>query len=110
MAKKTARKTRANARRGRNIRRIKEADTMEMNGGESAWRKFDGRRDYREILQEFISSPVVKYIAGGIATAVLTRIANNMAERYPEISNFIRENMEHLDQRLSGSHEDSIRH
>lgn len=65
--------------------------SAESNGAE---------RDYREILKEFVSSPAVKYVAGGIATALLTRLANNMADRYPEISNFIRENMDTLESRL----------
>jgi hypothetical protein len=57
-------------------------------------------RDYKEILREFVSSPAVKYVAGGIATALLTRLANNMADKYPEISHFIRENMDNLEGKL----------
>lgn len=56
-----------------------------------------GNRDYREILRELASNPAVKYVAGGIATALLTRIANNMATRYPELSSFIRENLDSLE-------------
>ena len=59
-----------------------------------------GNRDYREILSELVSNPAVKYVAGGIATALLTRIANNMATRYPEISSFIRENLDSLEGRF----------
>ena len=89
-------------------------DSMEMNDTSSRRRRsrssealsaargnHAGDRDYREIIREFISSPAVKYVAGGIATAILTRVATNMADRYPEISNFIRENMDNLEGRLS---------
>jgi hypothetical protein len=58
------------------------------------------KRDYKEVIKDFITSPPVKYIAGGIATALLTRIANNMSDRYPEISSFIKENLDNIEGKL----------
>jgi len=60
-----------------------------------------GDRDYREIVMEFLKSPAVKYVAGGIATAMLTRFANRMNDRYPEISTFIRNNLESMEDKLA---------
>lgn len=57
-------------------------------------------RDYRDILREIAKSPAVRYVAGGITMALLTRLANNMADKYPEISTFIRENVENLEGRF----------
>lgn len=57
----------------------------------------DFRGDYRDILRELAASPTVRYVAGGIATALLTRLANNWSEKYPEISTFIRENISTLE-------------
>lgn len=57
----------------------------------------DFRGDYKDILRELAASPTVRYVAGGIATALLTRLANNWSEKYPEISTFIRENISTLE-------------
>ena len=40
---------------------------------------FEGR-EYKDILREFVSSPAVKYVAGGIASAFLARLASNISE------------------------------
>lgn len=67
----------------------------------SSRREFDrGERDYKDILQELLSNPALKYVAAGLATAVLTRIANKMSDRYPEISSFIRENLDQIEGRF----------
>lgn len=112
MAKKSAKRNTRSNRRQENTRDIDDS-TLEMNETSTSRRRDSSRaslsarenemgdRDYREIIREFISSPAVKYVAGGIATAVLTRLANNLSDRYPEISNFIRENMDNLEGRLS---------
>lgn len=58
-------------------------------------------RDFGEILRKFFGSPAVKYIASGIAAAYLLRLANNLADKYPEISTFIKDNMDMLEDKLS---------
>lgn len=57
--------------------------------------------EYKDVLREFISNPAVKYVAGGIATAILARIATNISKRYPEISNFIQENLDTVEGKLN---------
>lgn len=57
-------------------------------------------RDYKDVLKNFITSPALKYVAGGMVTALLARFANNMTDRYPEISNFIKENLENIEGKL----------
>ncbi len=106
MAKKTMAKR--NGRRGRPASTRDSIPVMEATGD-----SIGEDRDYKEILREFLSRPAVKYVAGGIATAMLTRLANNMAEKYPEISDFIRENMENLEGKLGefrATFQDSARH
>lgn len=70
--------------------------------------------DYKNVLREFVNNPAVRYVAGGIATAVLARIATNMSERYPEISNFLKENLDTVEGKLSefrnGPEGESARH
>jgi hypothetical protein len=57
-------------------------------------------RDLRSMLRDLAANPAVRYVAGGIATAVLTRVATNMSEKYPEISKFISENLENVEGKL----------
>jgi hypothetical protein len=54
----------------------------------------------KSAFMEWASNPTVRYIAGGIATAVLTRIASNIATKYPEISTFLKENMDTVESKL----------
>jgi hypothetical protein len=58
-------------------------------------------RHFKEVMKDFITSPAVKYIAAGITTALLARIANNMSDRYPEISSFLKENLDTIEGKLS---------
>lgn len=57
-------------------------------------------RDYKDVLRDLASNPAVRYVAAGIATAVLTKIATNLSERYPELSHFIKENLDNVEGRL----------
>lgn len=57
--------------------------------------------EYGSLIREFISNPAVKYMAGGIATAILSRLATNMSEKYPELSRFLRENIDGFEGKLS---------
>lgn len=64
-------------------------------------------RDYKSMLKELAGNPAVRYVAGGIATAILTRVASNISEKYPEISRFISENLENVEGKL-GDFRDSL--
>jgi hypothetical protein len=57
-------------------------------------------QDYRDIIKEMLMSPVFKYIAGGITAAILARLANQSEEKFPEISSFIKDNMNMLQNKL----------
>lgn len=94
-----SRKTRSPRKRNDNV----DQDILEAGSSvESSEGFYDdaGRRDYKEIITELISNPAVKYVASGIATALLTRMANKMATRYPEISTFIKENLDDLEGKI----------
>lgn len=60
---------------------------------------------------EWVENPAVRYVASGIATAVLAKIASNMSAKYPQISSFLSENLGTLEGKLaeynSGSSMDS---
>lgn len=104
MAKKSAGKNVRKSRRTQNLNEMPVMNEREsVRTQRSARSRNSGEdRDMKEILREFISSPAVKYIAGGLATALLTRLANNLSGRYPEISGFIRDNMSTLEERFGG--------
>lgn len=55
----------------------------------------------RGMLMEVVNNPAFKYVVGGIATAVLTKVVTNMADRYPELSNFLRENLDTIEEKLT---------
>ncbi|MES2525648.1 MAG: hypothetical protein V4598_01120 [Bdellovibrionota bacterium] len=59
-----------------------------------------GRENYGQLIRELISNPAVKYVAGGIAASILSRIATNMSTKYPEVSKFLRENIDSFEGRL----------
>lgn len=62
-------------------------------------RKFRGSAP-GQIIREWVNNPAVKYVAGGVAAAVLARLAMNIAEKYPELSRFLKENVETLEDKL----------
>lgn len=115
------------SRKGKSSRQFKDLPSMNTeytdfnSGSERRTRLAGGRsqkvgdREISEILREFVSSPAVKYVAGGIATALLTRLATKLSDKYPEISNFIRDNLDMVEQGIGGggyrsASSDSARH
>jgi hypothetical protein len=69
--------------------------------------------ELKELMMEMVSHPAVKYVASGLATAILSRLATGLSERYPEIANFIKDNIDNLESGFhgfdSGQHESSPR-
>jgi hypothetical protein len=55
----------------------------------------------KAMIMEVVNNPAFKYVVGGIATAVLTKVVTNMADRYPELSNFLRENLDTIEEKLT---------
>jgi hypothetical protein len=86
-----------NVKRSTSATRSSDAgsETESINSGSDT-----NRRDYKEMFYEFAQNPAVRYVAGGIATAVLSKLATNLSERYPEISNFIKENLDTVEGKL----------
>ena len=66
----------------------------------------------KSTIMEWVENPAVRYVASGIATAVLAKIATNMSSKYPQISTFLRENLETLEGKLgeykTGTSTDSV--
>ena len=58
-------------------------------------------KDYKDILRDMAKSPAVKYVAVGVTTALLTRLANNVSDKYPEMAGFLRENIGYMENKLS---------
>ena len=72
-------------------------------------------RSPKELFFEIISNPTVQYVASGIAMAALTKLASKISGKYPEISNFITENLDTVEGKLGefrggSSNEVSPRH
>lgn len=57
--------------------------------------------DSTSTFAQWFSNPAVRYVASGIATAVLAKIATNMADRYPQISQLLREGLETVEGKLT---------
>lgn len=56
---------------------------------------------YQDRIQEFFARPAVKYVAGGLAAAALTRLALKFSDRFPEVSGIVRDSLETMESRLS---------
>ena len=72
---------------------------------------FSDARDFKEVIRDFASNPAVKYVAGGIATAMLAKLASSLSGRYPEISRLLNENLENFEGKLRefrGGYEDQM--
>ncbi len=98
MAKKVA-----NGMNKRTSRARKLTDRSDFESGsnfQTSPRRSSSSGDYQHMIRELISNPAVKYIAGGIATSILARLAQNMSEKYPELSRFLRENIDSFEGRL----------
>ena len=57
--------------------------------------------DYKALVSELYHNPTVRYIAGGLAAAVLNRMASRISNRYPEIGSFLKENITTFEGKLS---------
>lgn len=58
-------------------------------------------RNYYNFIREWSAKPAVRYVAGGLAAAALTKLAMNISEKYPAISSFLRENLDLVEERLT---------
>lgn len=100
MARKTtgpSRKSRSrSAQKGQNLSDHSRSANTTLFSGMS-----DNSEAKRGMLMEVIDNPAFKYVVGGIAAAVLTKVVANMADRYPELSKFLRENLDTIEEKLT---------
>lgn len=87
--------------------RKKAADTSSVSDSEKNFSFNLKNRNASEIIRELASNPTVRYVAGGIAAAVLTRLSQSLSEKYPELSRFLRENIDSFEDRLGQYRDDS---
>ena len=50
----------------------------------------------------WLSNPAVRSAAAGLATILLTKLAQSMTERYPQISQLMHQGLESFEGKLSG--------
>lgn len=55
-------------------------------------------------IREFLRSRPIKTMAAGIGTAILSRLATNMTEKYPELARFLKENIESFEGKFGLKH------
>jgi len=78
----------------------RQVEAIKATRKESINRQSAGDREVKEMLKDFLMSPAVKYVAAGISTALLSRFASRINDRYPEISTFIRDNIHTLEGKI----------
>ena len=57
--------------------------------------------NYRQIAMDLYNNPTVRYMAGGVAAAILNRVASRLGNKYPEIGSFLKENIGTLEGKLN---------
>lgn len=60
-----------------------------------------GFKNQNGFFKELISNPAVKYVAGGIATAMLSKFVTRLSEKYPEITRLLTDNLDSIENRLA---------
>ena len=99
-----ARKTTGSSRKSTSRSTRKAQDFSDTNRSANST-LYSDMSDYsgskRGMLMEVVNNPAFKYVVGGIATAVLTKVVTNMADRYPELSSFLRENLDTIEEKLT---------
>ena len=111
MAKKsTAKKSRSTSKEKYNDLPSMNSEYTDFNSGSNRRTRLASGRaqpmgtsehEYISLVHEFVTNPKVKYVAGEIATALLAKLATKLSDKYPEISNFIRENLESVESKIS---------
>lgn len=83
------------------LKSTKRPTTSSRKKMEAATFERPSRSQSQGFFKEFISNPAVRYVASGVATALLTKLATKMSERYPEISRFLTENLDSVEGKLA---------
>lgn len=56
---------------------------------------------FEKFLFQFMHSPLLKFALAGLSVAILARLAKKMENQFPEISTFMNENLEFLNERVN---------
>jgi hypothetical protein len=115
MARTTQKNTRSNNRgrksnRGRSVsaasvlqRPLENLDLRKLNGG-----------GYKRVIRGLYNNPISLYVAGTVGAFFLGRFAYRYYQDHPEISDFIRENIDTVESRLrefrGGATEEEMAH
>lgn len=57
--------------------------------------------NFERIFLELINAPAFKYLSIGLTAAILARIAKNVKNDYPEVSEFINQNLGLFEEKLN---------
>lgn len=60
-------------------------------------------------LSDLWERPASRYVAAGLATALVAKVTSKITERYPEITNFLKENVPEVGDRLEQFRNGSVR-
>jgi hypothetical protein len=82
-------------------RNVKIVEASASRISSSDLKNVSGKENYSQLIREVINNPEVKYVAGGIAASILERLATGMSKKYPELSKFLKENLDSFEERLA---------
>lgn len=89
------------AKRATSVKRKTSTNSRRASGA-SASRSSRSRSDsFKAVLSGWYEKPAFRYVAGGVGLAVLSRVAMSMSDRYPQISTFLRDNLDVIESKLS---------
>lgn len=63
-------------------------------------KKFMKKKHVKQ-LKKMASNPAVRYLAAGFISAVSIQVLRKLSERYPEISEFLKENLELVEDKVA---------
>lgn len=94
----------------------KKLRTVQKSPQASSPASFSGK-NWKKSLSGFVTAPATMYVAGGIGLAVLARFAYKYYQSHPEISDYIKDNFEAVEEKikdyrisLAGSNEEVETH
>lgn len=89
------------ARKIATMKKPKASPTSEETEYEAFSPAATGDLTIKEMVQQFVDNPTVKYVASGLATALLTKISTRFVDRYPQITKLAKEAWPNLEEKLA---------
>jgi hypothetical protein len=89
----------------RGVKKSQRRSSGQRGQGRKTSTRQSGVQDLMDVnmgnkFQEISAQPYFKYIAGGIAGALLVKLGEMIADRGPEIGDFLRENYDNIGSRI----------